>query len=164
MHYVFRIKFVGTPEKSLKHSAKHCVVPDPTLCRNGLGTGLRDILAETSPPDLKTEQPHTRLALGFCSRLKTKLRQPKLEVRAKDNTGTTHMVRAEDEAPHRCRTETAMCRPSRAGGCGPQKERSVMAWAATRAKGAMLKTWEVPLAPYTCSYYESFTETRSCHM
>ncbi len=118
MHYVFRIKFVGTPEKSLKHSAKHCVVPDPTLCRNGLGTGLRDILAETSPPDLKTEQPHTRLALGFCSRLKTKLRQPKLEVRAKDNTGTTHMVRAEDEAPHRCRTETAMCRPSQPNTAG----------------------------------------------
>ncbi len=69
MHYVFRIKFVGTPEKTFKHSANHCVVRYPKLRRNGLGTGRRDILAETSPPDLKAEHPQTRLAPGFCFRL-----------------------------------------------------------------------------------------------
>ena len=109
-----------------KSESKHYVVLDPTFCRNGLGTGRRDILAETSPPDLKTEQPQTKLALGFCFRIYTKLRQPKLEVRAKDATMTTLMVRAANEAPHRCRTETAMYRPSRVGRVGPQK-RAVMA-------------------------------------
>ena len=91
-----------------KSENQHYVVLDPTLCRNGLGTGRRNILAETSPPDLKTEQPQTKLVLGFCFLFETKLRQPRLEVRAKGNAGTTRMVRAEDQAPRRCRTETAM--------------------------------------------------------